>query len=680
MAKGDINQRIGLTGGDDVKKTLNDIAASGDRVGPALRQSLGLASGGLQNLHANNQTADRSTRQLGFAITNLSFQANDVATSLASGASAGQVFAQQAGQIFQAFQQGGGLTVVLKGIGDAILSLLTPTRGFIIAGAALAGGIALIVAKAVEANNSTRQFDVTLQGLGKNTKATGAQLEDAAQRLRQVGLSITDARKNLLTGLQDGIDPTKLEKVVEIGANLNAVFGKGTLEQFVAAVGQGGAPLQEFAVRLGLLPRTALDAAQGLDEVAKATDRANKSIRDVLRGRQRTLEDEQRSFNRSLLDQQKDLGRSIVDLTREKGTQQQELEFQNQRRIGDIYQQQGRRLADIDLQTNRQISDIRRERFDEYSRQIKEFNKKVEDDANKFSFDQGAVDAIGNRVNGLAILLEGPVGKAINDLSVSWNKLLTNLSKSEVFVQLIKGLTSFVELIAKLLESESGIPALVIVLTVGFLPALIAIRGAILAITLASGPWGIAIGLISLALLALVLNLDAAKKKYEELKASITGTPIPAANPNQSADNSGGGGGDVQAAGGGFIRGPGTAKSDSIAAWLSTGEFVVNAFATRKWLPMLHAINRGLKPRFATGGIVPKFATGGLVTQTVGSSLGGEGSDRAFGAARTPINLTIGDQTFNGLSAPEETAQQIIRVARRQSIRRTGRMPGWYSG
>lgn len=44
---------------------------------------------------------------------------------------------------------------------------------------------------------------------------------------------------------------------------------------------------------------------------------------------------------------------------------------------------------------------------------------------------------------------------------------------------------------------------------------------------------------------------------------------------------------------GGVVRGPGTATSDSIAAYLSNGEYVINAAATRLWRPVLDAINYG---------------------------------------------------------------------------------------
>ncbi|WP_411906287.1 phage tail tip lysozyme [Rhizobium mayense] len=55
---------------------------------------------------------------------------------------------------------------------------------------------------------------------------------------------------------------------------------------------------------------------------------------------------------------------------------------------------------------------------------------------------------------------------------------------------------------------------------------------------------------------------------------------------------------------GGHVAGPGTSRSDSIPAWLSNGEFVVNASATKKHRTMLEAINRGSVAKFADGGLV----------------------------------------------------------------------------
>lgn len=68
---------------------------------------------------------------------------------------------------------------------------------------------------------------------------------------------------------------------------------------------------------------------------------------------------------------------------------------------------------------------------------------------------------------------------------------------------------------------------------------------------------------------------------------------------------------------GGNARGPGTSRSDSIPAYLSDGEFVVNADATRKSRAALEAINSGKAP-------------------SIGSmKVGGEG-----GAARSVNNIS----------------------------------------
>ena len=58
----------------------------------------------------------------------------------------------------------------------------------------------------------------------------------------------------------------------------------------------------------------------------------------------------------------------------------------------------------------------------------------------------------------------------------------------------------------------------------------------------------------------------------------------------------------LRLAGGGHVRGPGTATSDSIPARLSDGEFVVNADATRRHRALLEAVNSGRVPAFANGG------------------------------------------------------------------------------
>lgn len=67
-------------------------------------------------------------------------------------------------------------------------------------------------------------------------------------------------------------------------------------------------------------------------------------------------------------------------------------------------------------------------------------------------------------------------------------------------------------------------------------------------------------------------------------------------------------------AGGGMVTGPGSSTSDSIPAWLSNGEFVINAKAVRTFgRGMLENLNRGFAPpatrRYASGGYVGSGGT-----------------------------------------------------------------------
>ncbi|CCE96612.1 hypothetical protein SFHH103_02117 [Sinorhizobium fredii HH103] len=62
---------------------------------------------------------------------------------------------------------------------------------------------------------------------------------------------------------------------------------------------------------------------------------------------------------------------------------------------------------------------------------------------------------------------------------------------------------------------------------------------------------------------------------------------------------------------GGHVSGPGGPRDDKVPAYLSDGEFVVNADATRKNRAALEAINRGGVPRLADGKAVGRSLSAG---------------------------------------------------------------------
>lgn len=143
--------------------------------------------------------------------------------------------------------------------------------------------------------------------------------------------------------------------------------------------------------------------------------------------------------------------------------------------------------------------------------------------------------------------------------------------------------------------------------------------------------------------------------------------------------STGGEAGGAGFAGGGHVRGAGTSTSDSIPAWLSNNEFVVRAKAVAKYgVGFMRALNSGRLDLgkiagYAMGGLVTQptqprygFATGGLVNNP-------RNADRV-------LNLTIGNETFNGLMMPEEVGNKLTKYAVGRQTRSAGKKPSWVGG
>ena len=134
----------------------------------------------------------------------------------------------------------------------------------------------------------------------------------------------------------------------------------------------------------------------------------------------------------------------------------------------------------------------------------------------------------------------------------------------------------------------------------------------------------------------------------------------------------------VAAATGGRIIGPGTGTSDSIPAWLSNGEFVVNAAATSKNLALLQAINDNRMPAFAAGGPVGAMRSSG----DAGGGFGGGLQVNIIGAPSEPTAVRQG-QDANGqrrldVVFDEAAASAVSRAGSRtsQALGQRGLMTG----
>jgi hypothetical protein len=116
---------------------------------------------------------------------------------------------------------------------------------------------------------------------------------------------------------------------------------------------------------------------------------------------------------------------------------------------------------------------------------------------------------------------------------------------------------------------------------------------------------------------------------------------------------------------GGIIRGAGTGTSDSIRAWLSNGEGVINARAVRHYGEgFIHALNQLMLPQ-------THFATGGIVGDLVPA-----GAGRASGLSDLHLNL-LGQRTNGGIYADADGMRGIKRDLRKVARASRGPAPRW---
>lgn len=437
MARGsDINQRIVLSGADEVRRHLEEIGKAGERSGNQTRAALLAATSGTNAFTTGARGAAASSGQMRFALQNLSFQVNDVATSLASGGDVMRVFAQQGGQVFQVFQQGGGFGAVMRAAGAGIASFITPTTAAVAGLALLAAELVALVARASSAQASAKQFDVVLKATGRSGGTTGKELEKAAEKLHDVGISASEAREQFKKFIGEGGIGRDAAQVVRIGANLNKVLGEGSMERFVSAAAKGGEPLKEIARQLGIVVPDAAEAAKALDATAKAAANFNRQIRDAAEKQASSIADVARDRAKQFEDlfTQRDRQRRLtgdpeIDAARQRAAQEEDIETASKRRIEDINREHATTL-----------NGIIRQRNEENAAALAAYNLQVTTAAQEAADKQSLILQIGQKVLGAFAEASTPLQKALTQLSVSWNELQDTLAKSGVIQQIITDL------------------------------------------------------------------------------------------------------------------------------------------------------------------------------------------------------------------------------------------------
>jgi hypothetical protein len=207
-----------------------------------------------------------TSRATQYALTNLSFQVNDVVSGLAMGQGGFRIFAQQAGQFVQVFQQGGGIKNVLEEAATAVGKWTTSVAawvatvpGALITGATLiAGAFAVILTRTISNESQLRRFNAALGDVNLTTNTSSVGLQKLSFDLRAVGVSADDAEKSLLLlsrNLSINLsNPNAIRNISQVGLDVGARLGIGDATG-IARVNEAISSQSDLIVKLGLETR-----------------------------------------------------------------------------------------------------------------------------------------------------------------------------------------------------------------------------------------------------------------------------------------------------------------------------------------------------------------------------------------------------------------------------------------
>jgi hypothetical protein len=236
---------------------------------------------------------EHSSRLMQYTLTNLSFQVNDVVSGLVMGQTPFRIFAQQAGQFVQVFQQGGGITKVVteaaQAVGKWTMSLVawvaTPVGAAVTASVALAGAFAVIFTRSVSNELQLRRFEAVLRDIVPQFNTSSVALQKLSYDLRAVGVASADAEKGIVDLARNSNvnlqNPNAVRSLATLGVNVGARLGIGDAAG-IAKVNEALNAQSDAVVKLGLDTKafTVAEAA----EIAIQIQRGNgvKAVGDAM--------------------------------------------------------------------------------------------------------------------------------------------------------------------------------------------------------------------------------------------------------------------------------------------------------------------------------------------------------------------------------------------------------------
>lgn len=242
----------------DIKTARAVGAISTNEMAAAITAEKAAFAGRVAILNGTNEAHKRLNGQVKLSanqMLNLSRQGNDVITMFALGAPPMQIFASQAGQIYDALEQGnGGVRGSLKAIGNGVVGLATK---FPLATAAMAAAGVALAAYAVAGGSQIKSLDDIVKSHDGNVKLLGDAWDEAA------------AKKRNYAALSAGSVNALNDKDVQDAKDLLATQIKGIFDSVYKTVG-GGAGSQGPLKRV--LQSQFEPFKQALDDLANTND------------------------------------------------------------------------------------------------------------------------------------------------------------------------------------------------------------------------------------------------------------------------------------------------------------------------------------------------------------------------------------------------------------------------
>lgn len=251
------------------------------------------------NKHSQSlQEVGLNSRLAQYAMTNFSFQVNDVVSGLVMGQAPFRIFAQQAGQIVQIFQQIGrenlgqffrNMASEVASFGAAIGRWLITPWGAVITGATAAIGVLTVMLTRSAGNAQIlREFDQAIGGVGTRSEATSRDLLKLSFDLRAIGVSADDANKSIGMFARNLniqlLNPNAIRQLTQLGLNAGARLGVGDAEginQFNQAINNSVEGLVEFGLRTRAITTEQASAALVAAQLGNRLRTENQLIAEI---------------------------------------------------------------------------------------------------------------------------------------------------------------------------------------------------------------------------------------------------------------------------------------------------------------------------------------------------------------------------------------------------------------